>query len=71
MKRKTKTALCAFLDGWMDDTDDMPDGAWQCVAMDGVDVFNKEYGHSIDPHDGWMLWVKYRAALHAAGGEHD
>ena len=51
--------LFGFLDGWCEASgaDDMPDGAWQTVMMEGVEAFNEEENENVDPHDGWLAWA--------------
>ena len=54
--------LCWYLDGWQEASgaDEMSDGAWQCVMMEGVDAYNKENNTKIDPHEGWLYWIDNR-----------
>jgi hypothetical protein len=54
--------LCGFLDGWQEASgaEDMPDGAWQCVMMEGVEAYNTENNTKFDPHEGWLYWIQHR-----------
>ena len=55
-------AFCYFLDGWegASGADEMSDGAWQCVMMEGVESYNKVNNTKIDPHEGWVYWIENR-----------
>jgi hypothetical protein len=50
--------LCDFLEAW--DNDELPDGAWWAMLMEGVEAYNDEYDGDIDPHDGVLAYVYER-----------
>lgn len=54
--------FCWFMDGWQEASgaDEMPDGAWQCVMMEGVEAYNEDEKTNIDPHEGWLYWIENR-----------
>lgn len=58
-----KEKMFHFLNGWSEASgaDDMPDGAWQCVMMEGVEAYNEEEGTNYDPHEAWLEWCQWSA----------
>lgn len=58
---KKKEEMFYFLNGWSEvsGADEMSDGAWQAVIMEGVEAFNEEEGTDFDPHEGWLAWVSW------------
>jgi len=48
--------LFDFLEAY--DHDGLADGAWQAVIEDGVKAYNAEFGHRVDPFEGFMAYVE-------------
>ncbi|MBG89578.1 MAG: hypothetical protein CMO80_22145 [Verrucomicrobiales bacterium] len=40
--------------------DDAPDGAWQGILENAVDIFNESEGTDFDSYDMFIMWVESR-----------
>ena len=58
MNKEQKEALADYLDAF--NNDNLSDGAWQGVLMEGVEQFNEDMGLNIDPHEGFLIYVEIR-----------
>lgn len=46
----------SFLNGLLDDLDELPDGAWQAMCEDLIEGCDEFKG--LDPNEVWLQWVK-------------
>lgn len=37
---------------------DAPDGAWQAMLEDAVEMFNEDHGTNFDSHDMFIEWAQ-------------
>ncbi len=58
MSKKIPDGFVDWMNGYCEGFEDMPDGAWAECCQEAVKVYNEEHKTNIDPHDGWMFWLK-------------
>jgi hypothetical protein len=51
----------AWMDGYCEAFDDLPDGARQVACEGAVEHYNNEHKTQLDPFDGWMHWIEARS----------
>ena len=60
--RASPADFFAWMDGYCEAFEDLPDGAWQAACEGAVAQFNRDHGTRIDPYDGWIAWAVRKAA---------